>query len=75
MNLVPYKHGFVVALQYFCFQSLLKVTMSSKEGFDHPGDGDIVKKYFDIFVNALVCFLDESLMGRLYIDLFPEQLL
>lgn len=48
MNLVPYLHGFVVALQYSCFQSLLKMTMGSKEGFVHPGDGDTVKESFDI---------------------------
>lgn len=42
MNLVPL-HGFIVALQYSCFQSLLKMTMGSKEGFVHP-----VKERFDI---------------------------
>lgn len=47
MNLVPL-HGFIVALQYSCFQSLLKMTMGSKEGFVHPGDGDTVKERFDI---------------------------
>lgn len=71
VNLVPYLHGFVVALQYSCFQSLLKMTMGSKEGFVHPGDGDTVKESFDI-LKKIIC-LFAFLMGRLCTDVFPEQ--
>lgn len=66
-NLVPYLHGFVVALQYSCFQSLLKMTMGSKEGFVHRGDGDTVKESFDILKKyMLICFLDGKIVYRCF---------